>query len=304
MQEFQKTDSEYIRKMLRTLMNYIAKFSSGGRKASIWNGPSTITTDENFTVFNFQSLLANRNGTIANAQMLLVLKYIDNEIIKNREYNTRNNLSRKVVVVIDEAHVFIDEKYPVALDFMYQLAKRIRKYNGMQIVITQNIKDFVGTEEIARKSTAIINACQYSFIFALAPNDMADLCKLYEKAGGINENEQEQIIGAPRGQAFTVMSSSSRTSFKIEVPKDMVEMFRHRGFVSKYFIGSTGAKYWDDFIGESRKRYEEALQARRSKDESKVQINKKVKFVNFQEVTEDEAISQLQEALEKKTKKS
>ena len=304
LQEFQKTDSEYIRKMLRTLMNYIAKFSSGGRNASIWNGPSTITTDENFTVFNFQSLLANRNGTIANAQMLLVLKYIDNEIIKNREYNTRNNLSRKVVVVIDEAHVFIDEKYPVALDFMYQLAKRIRKYNGMQIVITQNIKDFVGTEEIARKSTAIINACQYSFIFALAPNDMADLCKLYEKAGGINESEQEQIIGASRGQAFTVMSPSSRTSFKIEVPKDVVKMFRSRGFVSKYFIGSTGAKYWDDFIGASRNRHQESLQARRAKDEPEVQINKKVKFVNFQEVTEDEAISQLQEALERKAKKS
>ncbi|MBQ2425478.1 MAG: DUF87 domain-containing protein, partial [Lachnospiraceae bacterium] len=118
LQEFQKTDSEYIRNMLRTLMNYVAKFSSGGRNASIWNGSSTITTDENFTVFNFQSLLANRNGTIANAQMLLVLKYIDNEIIKNREYNARNNLSRKVVVVIDEAHVFIDEKFPIALDFM------------------------------------------------------------------------------------------------------------------------------------------------------------------------------------------
>lgn len=149
--EFQQTDNEYIRTMLRSLMNYIAKFSTGGRNANIWNGPSTITTDENFTVFNFQSLLANRNGTIANAQMLLVLKYIDNEIIKNKDYNTRYHLKRKVVVAIDEAHVFIDTKFPVALDFMFQLAKRIRKYNGMQIVITQNIKDFVGSEEVARK---------------------------------------------------------------------------------------------------------------------------------------------------------
>ena len=44
---------------------------------------------------------------------------------------------------------------------MYQLAKRIRKYNGMQIVITQNIKDFVGSPDIARKSSAIINVVQY-----------------------------------------------------------------------------------------------------------------------------------------------
>ncbi|MBR4182504.1 MAG: DUF87 domain-containing protein, partial [Lachnospiraceae bacterium] len=172
LEEFERTDNEYIRSLLRSLINYVAKFSTGGRNANIWNGPSTVTTEENFTVFNFQAMLSNRNTTIANAQMLLVLKYIDNEIIKNRDYNTKYGLKRKVVVVIDEAHVFIDTKFPVALDFMFQLAKRIRKYNGMQIVITQNIKDFVGSEEIARKSTAIINACQYSFIFSLAPNDM------------------------------------------------------------------------------------------------------------------------------------
>ena len=37
------------------------------------------------------------------------------------------------------------------------MAKRIRKYGGMQIVITQNINDFVGSEEIKRQSTAIIS---------------------------------------------------------------------------------------------------------------------------------------------------
>ena len=250
--EFQQTDNMYIHTILRTLMNYVAKFAAGGRNANIWNGPSTVTTDENFIVFNFQSLLANRNSTIANAQMLLVLKYVDNEIIKNRDYNTKYNLKRKIVVVIDEAHVFIDNKFPVALDFMFQLAKRIRKYNGMQIVITQNIKDFVGSEEIARKSTAIINACQYSFIFSLAPNDIHDLCKLYEKAGGINEIEQEQITTAPRGQAFTIMSPSSRSTFKVEVPADVTAMFRQPGFVSNYFSGQKGAEVWENFVGESR----------------------------------------------------
>ena len=251
-EEFQSTDNQYLRTTLRTLMNYVAKFSRDGRNANIWNGPSTVTTEENFTVFNFQSMLANRNTTIANAQMLLVLKYIDNEIIKNRDYNTRYGLHRKVVVVIDEAHVFIDTKFPVALDFMFQLAKRIRKYNGMQIVITQNIKDFVGSEEIARKSTAIINACQYSFIFALAPNDIQDLVKLYEKAGGINESEQEQITQAPRGQAFTIMGPSSRSTFRVDTPRSMTEMFEKHGYVSHYFASPQGQEIWEEIVGESR----------------------------------------------------
>ena len=200
---------------LRILSNFVSKFASGGRDSNLWNGPSTLTVKENFTVFNFQSLLANKNGVIANAQMLLVLKWLDNEIIKNREFNIKYGTKRKIVVAIDEAHVFIDPKFPVALDFMYQLAKRIRKYNGMQIVITQNIKDFVGTQDIIRKSTAIINACQYSFIFSLSPNDMDDLCTLYDKAGRINTVEQEQIVNNERGNAFIITGPTSRTNIEI-----------------------------------------------------------------------------------------
>lgn len=301
LQEFQQTDNEYIRRMLRVLMNYIAKFSTGGRNANIWNGPSTITTEENFSVFNFQSLLSNRNNTIANAQMLLVLKYIDNEIIKNRDYNLKNNTNRKIIVAIDEAHVFIDEKFPVALDFMYQLAKRIRKYNGMQIVITQNIKDFVGTEELARKSTAIINACQYSFIFALAPNDMNDLCKLYEKAGEINDMEQEQILNAARGQAFTIMGPQSRTAFKVEVPDEIVDMFQNSDYHSSYFIGEDGELEWEDFVGDSRMLHEASnfnkLAEENELEQEYVQPQRK-NAVIYNELTEEEAEELLAKRLE------
>ena len=219
------TQIEYDVTQLRILHNYISKFAGEGRNANLWNGESTLSVKENFTVFNFQSLLANKNGVIANAQMLMVLKWLDNEIIKNRDFNIKHGTNRKIVVCIDEAHVFIDPKYPVALDFMYQLAKRIRKYNGMQIVITQNIKDFVGSEEIVRKSTAIINACQYSFIFALAPNDMDDLCTLYDKAGRINETEQDQIVNNARGDAFIITSPTSRTNIKIIASETTQQMF-------------------------------------------------------------------------------
>jgi DNA helicase HerA-like ATPase len=225
MLSFQSTGSEYGKQHLRVLLTHISKFAGEGRNARLWNGEATITTRENFVVFNFQSLLANRNNTVANAQMLLVLKWLDNEIIKNRDYNMKFGAARKIIIVVDEAHVFIDTKFPVALDFMFQMAKRIRKYNGMQIIITQNIKDFVGSEEIARKSTAIINASQYSFIFALAPNDMHDLCKLYEKAGAINENEQEEIINNPRGNAFVVTSPMNRTRVGIVASEELQKLF-------------------------------------------------------------------------------
>ena len=219
---------EYNLSCYKVLSNYISKFKKGGRNSALWNGPTTFAPQENFVCFNFQKLLANKNNVIGNAQMLLVLKWLDNEVIKNRDYNLLYNANRKIVIAIDEAHVFIDEKFPIALDFMYNLAKRIRKYNGMQIVITQNLKDFVGSPDIARKSSAIINVSQYSFIFSLSPNDMSDLCTLYEKAGQINENETENIVNLPRGSAFLISGPANRTNIRIVATPLVKEMFEDK----------------------------------------------------------------------------
>lgn len=216
---------EYQHNILQTVITYISKFATGGRNSNLWNGPTSIATKENFISFNFRSLLANRNQVIANAQMLLVFKYLDNEIIKNKDFNDKYSANRHIVVVVDEAHVFINPKHPIALEFMAQMAKRIRKYGGMQIVITQNIKDFVGSQEIQRQSTAIINASQYSFIFSLAPNDITDLIELYRNAGEINQDEQDSIVTAGVGQCFLITSALSRTSVKIEANEAVIKLF-------------------------------------------------------------------------------
>ena len=224
-EKYEHATDEYNRNNYKILKIYLNKFAEGGRNAVLWNGYSTISNAENFIVFNFQSLLANNAGAVANAQMLLVMRWLNNEVINNKDYNAKYHTTRKIIVVIDEAHVFIDPKQTVALDFMQQMAKRIRKYAGMQIVITQNIKDFTGSPEIARKSTAIINACQYSLVFPLAPQDINDLVVLYEKSGKINEKEQDTIVTNPRGRAFLMTSPYSRTNVDILVNERVRNLF-------------------------------------------------------------------------------
>ena len=213
---------DYNRGCLKVLTNYVAKFRTGGRYSNLWNGATSFKPKENFVVFDFQKLLSNKNNVVANAQMLLIVKWLENEVVKNKDYNQKHGTSRKLVVAVDEAHLFIDEKYPVALDFMASLAKRIRKYEGMLITITQSVKDVAGTPEIARKSQALIDVCQYSMIFSLSPNDMSDLCDLYAHAGQINEAEQGYIIHNKRGTAFFISSPQSRTNINI-VTSDFVE---------------------------------------------------------------------------------
>jgi len=231
--------NEYHLKNLQTVRMFIEKFGTGGRNSNLWNGYSSIQTNENFVCFSFRTLISNRNDIIANAQMLLVFKYLDGEIIKNRDFNLKyfadqelEEDHRRVICAVDEAHVFINKKFPIALDFMAQMAKRIRKYNGMLIIITQNIKDFVGSEEIAQQSTAVINACQYSIIMSLAPADINDLITLYRNAGGINEEEQNSIVTARRGQCFLITGPMNRTTVQIEALNVTKDLFNNPDYLS------------------------------------------------------------------------
>ena len=227
-EKLETSTNEFYSKNLRIVEAYIRKFAKGGRNSNLWNGPTSIETNENFVCFNFQSLIAGNNDMLTNAQMLLVFKYLENEIINNKDYNTLHNTNRKIIIAVDEAHTFINPKYPIALNFMTAMAKRIRKYGGMQIVITQNINDFVGSEEIKRQSTAVINACQYSIIFSLSPNDVNDLIELYKNSGGINKEEQNSIVTAQRGQAFVITSPTSRTMVQIRALDYVENMYEDK----------------------------------------------------------------------------
>jgi type IV secretory pathway VirB4 component len=203
-----------------TLLSYISKFTATGRYGLLWNGHSSLKVDSRFTTFNFEKLFANHNDIVANAQCLLVMKYLDTVLL-----NFKKPGSGHPVVVADEGHLFIDAKHPVALDFMYQKCKRMRHYNGMFLFITQNIKDLTSSLDVLHKTTAIINNSQYMFVLRLKPADMSDLVELFRDSGGINEQEKDEIVTNPRGTAFYIPTADERTSIKIIAPDNLVKLW-------------------------------------------------------------------------------
>ena len=62
-------------------------------------------------------------------------------------------------------------------------------------------------------------------IFSLAPHDINDLVQLYEKAGQINEKEQDTIVSNPRGKCFMMTGPYSRTNIDIMVNDYVRNMF-------------------------------------------------------------------------------
>lgn len=207
----------------KTAELYLQKFVSG-RYSDIWNSPSTLSVDADIINFSFQSLFANKNNVVANAQMLLVFRFIEQEIINAREAN-KYGKNLKTMIIVDEAHLYLDAKYPIALDFFYSMSKRIRKYNGSFIPATQNIADWNANEELRSKTSAILKNSQYMFIFKLSAPDMKDVVEIYKAGDGFNHDEQKMIMSAVTGQAFFVGSSELRAGVKISTGEYMRKLF-------------------------------------------------------------------------------
>lgn len=219
-----KTDMDALTlRDMRTAELYLQKFVSG-RYSDIWNGYSTLETNANLIDFNFQSLFANKNNVVANAQMLLVFRFIEQEVINAREAN-KNGRNLRTMIVCDEAHLFIDAKFPIALDFFFSMSKRIRKYSGSFIPATQNIADWNANEELRGKTTAIIKNSQYTFIFKLSAPDMKDVLDVYSAGDSFNDEEQRMIISAVTGQAFFIGSTELRTCVRIITGENATALF-------------------------------------------------------------------------------
>ena len=206
---------------------FVEKFATGGRYSFLWNGQTNLKANADFVVFNFQTLLANANKTIATAQMLLLTQYLNNELIQNYNRIKRGESSSHIVIAIDEAHIFIDPNNPVALRFMKNTAKRCRKYNGMQVVLTQSVNDFLGGIELERESKAVITESQYTFVFPLNASSAHDFLKLYDKMD-ITEDESNSIMDNPRGSAFFIAHQRSRTNIRIVAPQELRDLFERK----------------------------------------------------------------------------
>lgn len=213
---------------LRNLQVYVERLATGGSLATLWNGPTTIDTNTSDLIhFDFKKMSSSKNERVMNVQMMLILRFLENEVSKNRERNLARKENKYVAIMVDEAHVFIDERTPAALYFMFQMVKRIRKYNGIFVVITQNVNDFVGAENIKKYTTAIVNGCQYSFVFGLNPADLQSLMDLYHSVGGFSEEERMFIGNAGIGQCLFIVAPGQRiTMQRILISKDEEKAFK------------------------------------------------------------------------------
>jgi conjugal transfer ATP-binding protein TraC len=219
--DFKNLKEEKIKVELRDLLIILSRFIKGGSDENLWNKHTNIkfSQKDHFQVFDIYTLNQSGNKRIVNAQMFLILKFIENEVRKNKNKNEKSKKIKNswISITVDEAHLLIDKEFPNALIFMYQMVKRIRKYNGMINIITQNVNDFMGDDTIKKYANAIINSSQYLKVLNLQPNDLEALDKLYSSNGGLSVNEKDFISRSDVGECFFVVSNFYRMCLNINI---------------------------------------------------------------------------------------
>lgn len=180
-------------------------FINDGKYSTLYNGYSNIAVENDMVVFDINALFEKGSQNIIQAQLFLILAFVQNIVRLNNDSN------KEIIIAIDEAHLLIDKDNPVALNFMFQMVKRIRKRNGGIIIITQNPDDFVGTEEIRKKTTAMINNTQYMFLLNMSPKNLIDISEMFKAYGdGLSDTEKGFIARAKRGQGLFFVTGFNR----------------------------------------------------------------------------------------------
>ncbi|MDO6856480.1 DUF87 domain-containing protein [Mesomycoplasma ovipneumoniae] len=213
-----ESEFSYLSKMDREVLiaNFEANFDESSILGRMFNGFSnTKDLESNFTIFNVAALM-NLEKRVYQAAFFLALSFIQGQIS-----DFYHKTDKKIMLIVDEGHKFIDETNLFALNFLFDTAKTIRKYNGALVITTQNPGDFAISGEAARKSEAIIENCQYSIFFNLKSKDIEKIDTLYRNVGGLSDEEKNFINLAQIGEFLLAVNTVDR--FKLRAYFNEVE---------------------------------------------------------------------------------
>ncbi len=180
-----------------------------GQDSNLFNGITTIDLSNDLVAFNLQELLFNSSKRLINTQMINLLTYLSNEIIDNKKRNAKYGENKRMMIVLDEFHNYIDEDNPTLLRYFDQLNRRARKYNLSIAVASQQPNDFTSRSNILRHASAIFNDCQYQFTGMLKDTDVEAVEKLYSNTP-LTETQKVFLSHCNQGQFLLNITNKNR----------------------------------------------------------------------------------------------
>lgn len=198
-------------------------------KYNIFNGHTNVNLDNKFVVLDTAALFNKTNNNFKQAQLLLILNYCQNEIVKNMQLNKNKSSSdiHYLMIVLDEAHTMVDPKNTVGIDFQFQMVKRARKYKTIICMITQNPGDYMLDATLANKTRAILNNVTYKVCFHLENEDILAASNMLGTINqGFTNQEIKFIDRAKRGSGLLILSSLERYMLNVKIADWQMKFFK------------------------------------------------------------------------------
>jgi len=160
-----------------------------GQYSSMFNGQTNWDLNEAINVLDIHEL---KEG-VKKPMMDLLLKDLWEEVKRDRD--------EPVGLIADELWILADKKFPQTMEFVRNMGKRIRKYEGFLMVATQNVSDFIAAGEYG---TAVINNCQFKTLMRLSENDVREMKNT--QLVTLSESEEEIVSGdKPQGYCLHIV---------------------------------------------------------------------------------------------------
>ena len=174
----------------KELADRLEKFVKGS-ESGIFNQQSNFDIKNPFTVFGIRDLEENMRPVA----MYIVLDYIWNRVRKDR---------KRRVLIVDEAWYLIKQKDSGA--YLHSFAKRARKYQLGLTTITQDVEDFLSTDE----GKAIITNSSLQIILKQSTAAVEKITETFYLTGG----EKHFLLSAGVGEGL-FFAGHSHVGFRV-----------------------------------------------------------------------------------------
>lgn len=180
-----------------------------GSDSKFFNGHTNIT-DSKFICFGVKGML-EANESVQSALLFNVLSYMSNELL------TKGNTAAS----LDELYLFL--KNPIAIEYIRNFSKRVRKRNSAVLLASQNLEDF-DTDKIREYTKPLFAIPTFVFLFN-AGNTNA---KFYMESLQLEQSEYDLIRYPKRGSCL-FKCGNERFHLQVQAPEYKAALFGNAG---------------------------------------------------------------------------
>ena len=204
LQAEKKQEELYTAELLRSALLSLHSMCKGA-DSKFFNGHTNISS-RRFLTFGVRNLMESGEN-IRNAMLFNILSYISHALIFGGD----------TAAIFEELHVFLSN--PMAVSYIRNAMKRVRKRNSMIVLASQNIEDFL-LPGVAEMTKPLFSIPTHHFLFHPGTIDKKD----YMEALQLEETEYQLILSCQTGCCL-YKCGSERYNLVVKTPEHKLALY-------------------------------------------------------------------------------